>query len=273
MNENSQKVAVIMSVYKSDDPDALLDAFNSMLGQTYPCDIFIYRDGLIPKALGDVLEKIATFSNVSLVASEKNKGLAYALNVLIDKVMTKNYDFIARMDSDDISRINRVEMQVNYLNSNVDIDVCGTSCREFGASFALNEKHLPTTHDELLNFSITRCPLIHPTVMFRSTVFSSGVRYPTDTSFTEDMALWFALLERGYRFGNINEVLLDYRLNENTIYRRKGIHKALSEVKIRLTNMMVLKKVSFKNFGLILSRFVFHLMPAYLLRVAYKRMR
>ncbi len=113
------------------------------------------------------------------------------------------------------------------------MDVCGTSCHEFGASFSLDEKHLPKGHDQLVEFSITRCPFIHPTVMFRSSVFEKGHRYPTNTSLTEDMALWFQLLKSGCVFANLNDVLLDYRLNENTINRRHGIGKAFSEIRIR----------------------------------------
>jgi hypothetical protein len=84
------------------------------------------------------------------------------------------------------------------------------------------------------------------------------------------MALWFYLLQNGFRFANINEVLLDYRLDEQTIYRRKGFNKALSEIKLRSKYMKILKQTSLKNIMLIYSRILFHLMPANVLRMAYK---
>ena len=270
---NNQNVAVIMSVYRLDSPLALKGAIDSILNQTYACDLFIYSDGTIPLGLEQIIDEIITNTRVKYFGSEKNSGLAFALNQLIDIVIVSNYQYIARMDSDDISRVSRIERQVNYFNDNPTVDVCGTSCREFGASYALDEKHLPQTHDELLSFSIARCPLIHPSVMFRSSVFVSGNRYPTNTALTEDMALWFNLLKKGYRFGNINEVLLDYRLNENTIDRRKGMGKALSEVRLRTVNMLALKQFSFKNVLLICSRIIFHLMPSSLVKLAYKKAR
>lgn len=109
--------------------------------------------------------------------------------------------------------------------------------------------------------------------MFRSVVFIAGNRYGTDTTLTEDMELWFSLLKKGYRFGNINEVLLDYRLNENTIERRKGTDKAWSEVRIRISNMFALNKFSLKNLLLICSRILFHVMPSTLIKLAYKKAR
>lgn len=269
----NHNVAVIMSVYKSDDPEALIESVNSILNQSYKCDLFLYQDGPVPEVTQEVIDRFRVNSSVHYYRGEENSGLAFALNRLIDKVIGNGYHFIARMDSDDIAHVDRIFEQVHYFNNNPSVDVCGTSCREFGASYALDEKHLPTTHEQLLIFSITRCPFIHPTVMFRESVFSDGNRYPTNTLLTEDMALWFELLSKGYRFGNINKVLLDYCLTEDTINRRKGLGKAMSEVRIRTRNMFILKQFSFKNLLLIYSRVVFHLMPSFLVKIAYKKAR
>lgn len=87
------------------------------------------------------------------------------------------------------------------------------------------------------------------------------------------MALWFDLLNAGFKFSNINEVLLDYRLSENTVNRRKGIKKALSEIKVRFHNMISLKQVSVWNVTMIFARIIFHLMPNFLVKLAYKNAR
>lgn len=266
-------VSVIMCVYRSDDPEMLKISINSILNQTTKCDLLIYQDGEIPSMLSEVLQQYSERGEIKLFVNLINKGLASGLNYLINHSLESGYDYIARMDSDDISRSERIEKQVNFFINNPTIDVVGTSCHEFGASFALDEKHLPVKHNELLDFSITRCPFIHPSVMFRSSVFEKGHRYPENTTLTEDMALWFELLNDSIQFGNLNEVLLDYRLNEDTIKRRKGLNKALSEFKIRFINMISLKRVSVKNIVLISSRIVFHLLPDFLVKLAYKKSR
>ena len=272
MSKNSS-VVVIMSVYKSDTPDALKIAIDSILEQTVICDLLIYQDGSIPNILSGVLSEYTDRINIQLFINSINKGLASGLNCLINYAIEQKYEYIARMDSDDISRPKRIEKQVIFFENNKNIDVLGTSCHEFGASFALDEKHLPKTHEELLNFSITRCPFIHPSVMFRSSVFEKGIRYPENTVLTEDMALWFLLLNNGFQFANINEILLDYRLNENTINRRKGFKKAMSEINIRTQNMISLKQINIKNISLIGARIVFHIMPSSLVKLAYKKAR
>lgn len=268
-------VAVIMSVYKSDSLDNIQKAVLSLTNQDYSAfSVFIFIDGGVDPKVESYLNDCCSVHNVILVRSAENIGLAGALNKLIDQILLKpNYEFIARMDSDDISRPSRLSAQVAFMLRNEHVDVCGTSCREFGADFALEEKHLPTDHEDLLDFSITRCPFIHPTVMFRRRIFESGIRYPTTTKFTEDMALWFELLSKGYIFSNINDILLDYRLNQDTLKRRQGLGKAFSEIGVRLNYMFKLQRVTVKNTLLITSRLFFHLLPEQLMTVAYKRAR
>lgn len=268
-------VAVIMSVYKTDTLDNLKEAVLSIANQDYEnFSIFIFKDGELSPDVDLFLRDYHCNHDVFIVNSEHNLGLASALNILIDKILLlPEYEFIARMDSDDISRPSRLSTQVQFMLSHENIDVCGTSCHEFGADFALDEKHLPVEHGTLLDFSISRCPFIHPTVMFRRRVFESGMRYPTSTNLTEDMALWFELLSKGFIFSNINVVLLDYRLNQNTLKRRHGFKKALSEIQIRLTYMFRLRRVTLKNTTLIISRLFFHLLPERLMSVVYKNAR
>ncbi|MEN3799162.1 glycosyltransferase [Aeromonas veronii] len=267
-------VAVIMSVYHKDDPLALYEALQSLINQTYCCDIFVYIDGLVPDSLNSVLDDFKSTRGVRLFSSENNQGLAVALNYLIDQVMSMNYQFIARMDSDDVCYPNRIAKQIEFLERNNDVDVLGSNCREFGADFALSEKSLPKSHEQLIDFSIVRCPFIHPTVMFRSRVFSDkSIRYPTDTALTEDMALWFLLLVNDFKFANLSETLLDYRLNEATLSRRRGFAKSMSEVKMRFHYMGRLKRYSLRNIAGVLTRLVFHVMPISLVRLAYRHMR
>lgn len=270
---NDVRVCVILSLYISDALNDFMKAAESILNQSYNCDLHIYCDGPLESEVYNYLLLLKKNKRVVVYENDINKGLAFGLNFLIDKVLSLNYTYIARMDSDDISRTNRIFQQVKYLEKELDVDVLGTSCAEFGATYALAEKHLPKTHDSLLSFSLTRCPFIHPTVMFRRTVFEGGIRYPTHTTFTEDMALWFILLEKGFKFNNLNDVLLDYRLNENTVDRRHGFSKALSECSLRLKYMFRLRQFSLKNLALIISRLFFHVMPIKVMKFAYKSFR
>lgn len=272
-DDKTPSVAVIMCVYRSDSPDYLMSAIKSILDQSYKCDLFIYQDGKIPEELLTILTKFSKKDNVFIYKNAINNGLAFGLNYLIDITLPMGYQYIARMDSDDISLKDRLQEQVCFLEKNSEIDVLGCYCKEFGSNFALEVKKVPVHHDKLLQFSIARCPFIHPTVIFRSSVFEKGYRYPENTKLTEDMALWFELLNNGFIFSNLDKVLFEYRLNSNTIARRKGIKKSISEFTIRIKNMRKLNQTSLKNITLISFRLIFHILPDTLLTHIYKKYR
>lgn len=272
---NTSSVAIIMSVYKNDKLDHIKEAINSVYIQENIIPlILVYIDGEIPQQQFEYLESLYRDNIIELISSRNNQGLSFALNMLIDKALTyPDVEYIARMDSNDISYPTRLSIQKEFLDLNSDIDILGTSCQEFGASYALNEKRLPSNHSDLIQFSITRCPFIPPSVMFRRRVFEQGNRYPTHTCFTEDMAFWLELLYKNYKFHNLPDVLLKYRLEENTMSRRSGLSKAKSEVSLRLGYMFLLNKFSFKNMLLIYSRYFFHLLPPKIMSLAYKHLR
>lgn len=269
----NHSVAIILSVYRAEKPQYFYESLSSLFAQTMKVDVYLYVDGPITESLQDVIKYFEKYQNFYTFYGEVNKGLAFALNTLIDITLSKRYTYIARMDTDDISHQNRIEKQFAFLEKQNDIDVLGSYCHEFGSEYALDLKRVPLDHDSLKKYSIIRCPFIHPTVMFRSTVFEGGIRYPLDTRFTEDMALWLNLLEKGFRFHNLPEVLLDYRINANTFSRRRGIKKAFSEFSLRFKYMMILKQFSIKRCLVLVIKFIFHLLPLFMISYAYKKHR
>ncbi|EMT6576666.1 glycosyltransferase [Providencia rettgeri] len=275
MIRNTSSVAVIMSVYKNDKLTHVKEAIESVYQQEDIAPlILVYVDGKIPQQQFSYLESLHDRNIIELTFSKNNQGLSFALNTLIDKALVyPNVEYIARMDSDDISLPQRLKKQKYFMDAHTEVDILGTACEEFGTSYALVEKKLPSYHPDLENFSITRCPFIHPSVMFRRRVFEQGNRYPTHTCFTEDMAFWLELLYKNYKFHNLPDVLLRYRLEENTMTRRAGLSKAKSEVSLRLGYMFLLNKFSFKNMFLIYSRYFFHLLPPKIMALAYKHLR
>lgn len=272
MNRKKSSIAVIMSVYAKERPEFLSESLDSLSKQSFKCDVFLYCDGHLTNELNMVIDRFSKIINLFIYKSDINEGLTHALNFLISEVRCFNYCYIARMDSDDICYFDRMEKQVIFFQDNEDVDIVGGFCNEFGGDFNLEEKKLPTKHSDLLKFSIRRSPFIHPTVMFRASVFDSGIRYP-NAVLTEDLALWYELLLNGFIIANINTCLIKYRVNNSTLSRRNGLSKAICEVKLRLRFMVKSNQVSFSNAIYIFLRFAFHLLPVKALRIAYKFLR
>ena len=106
--------SVIMSVYKNDNPEQLDVALDSIINQTLPpSEIVVVVDGPVPETLSKVLEdKKSVFPQLRTLYQEKNVGLGGALRIAVENAQ---YNYLARMDSDDISLPNRFELKMNEL--------------------------------------------------------------------------------------------------------------------------------------------------------------
>ncbi|PAS87713.1 hypothetical protein CDN89_12495 [Escherichia coli] len=93
-----------MSVYRNDNEDDFIRAIESILSQSYSCDLLIYQDGPVNHMIYSAIQKYSSNPSIILFNSPINKGLAHALNTMIEYCLKSHYKYIARMDSDDISR-------------------------------------------------------------------------------------------------------------------------------------------------------------------------
>ena len=116
------KIAVIMSIYRNDRIDFVKLAVESILNQTYKdFDYYIQYDGPVDAEVDAYLSGIKD-ERVRILRRAENKGLAQSLNDLLNIVMPMGYEFIARMDADDISEVNRFEKQIEYFESQLEFE-------------------------------------------------------------------------------------------------------------------------------------------------------
>ena len=128
------KIAVIMSIYRNDRIDLRELWVESILNQTYrDFDYFIQYDGPVDAEVDAYLSGIKD-ERVRILRRAENKGLAQSLNDLLNIVMPMGYEFIARMDADDISELNRFEKQLEYFRRHPELDCLGTWAIEITSS-------------------------------------------------------------------------------------------------------------------------------------------
>lgn len=133
MQEKLVKVAVIMSLYRNDNIDYVSEAIDSILNQTYSAyDFYIQYDGPIRDEVDSYLSSLED-DRIKIYKRSENKGLAQSLNDLLNIVMPLGYEFIARMDADDICDTCRFERQIEYLQEHPDIECLGTFAVEINS--------------------------------------------------------------------------------------------------------------------------------------------
>lgn len=228
------KISVIMSVYKNDNKDHFKCAVDSLLNQTYlPSEIIIVVDGLVNKGIDVLLKEYSKLDVFNIIKLKKNKGLANALNT---GFLESKYEFIARMDSDDICIPSRFEKQIDFFKTNKDIQILGGQIIQFKNKIEekVLRRKLPIKHIEMISLMKTRSPFAHPTVMFKKEVMTKTQGYST-VYFPEDYDFFVRSFLHGFKFANLDENILFFRLGEDevsSIKRRWGKEYAKSEFKL-----------------------------------------
>lgn len=236
-NQNlGQLMIVLMSVYKNDNPVHLRLSIDSITNQTYQDFLLLIGvDGGIGDDLAEVLHSYEKKSNIKIFWFAENRGLTAVLNNLLKEGQKLHPLYFARMDADDISRIDRFEKQVKYLNENPELDVIGGAIEEMEYDGSLNGKVIqyPLTHQDCFNFFATRNPLAHPAVMFRASFFDKVASYNANYKKNQDTELWYRAFKAGCKFGNLKDVVLTFRVSKDMYKRRGGTKFAKEVLKLR----------------------------------------
>ena len=199
-------VSILMPIYKTEP--FLREALDSMLSQTFTDFELIVLNDCSPGNAEEILDEYKDLRIVRYLG-EKNAGLANVLNVGMEMARGK---YIARMDSDDLSSPNRLEVQVNYLEQHPDIDLCSCGMTLFGAMEDrwIRESDFETLRINALFFS----PILHASSVWRRDAFDRlGLRFRQEMVPAEDYDLWCRALSGGLRLVNIPECLYQYRIH------------------------------------------------------------
>lgn len=226
-------ISVVMAVYKNDTALFFDEAIISLFNQTYlPSEIIVVIDGFVNQEIEDVIQKYYNNTLFKIIRLSENKGLANALNV---GIKSSKYDFIARMDADDICFPDRFEKQIKYLLKE-NLDIVGGQIIEFGKNKedVISERKVPLNHIDMVRFMKLRSPFSHPSILFRKEVFTSLGGYDT-IIFPEDYDFFVRAYLGGFKFGNVKDHVLYFRLGENlseAIKRRWGLKYAVNEINL-----------------------------------------
>ena len=267
---NAHRISVIMSTYRGEKPEYLDRALQSIWHdqKRKPDEIVLVQDGPLTPELSAVADawKKALGSTLVLIVKPVNEGLAAALNDAIDAA---SGDLIARMDSDDISLPDRFLLQEQYMDRHPDVDILGTSIREFNDEGTLSAvQRYPATMPDVLRTMYKASPLAHPTVMYRSSFFRAGYRYSSRYHICEDVTMWYDAAAGGRVINSLQDVLLEFRRNPSVL-RRRSREKAWSEFLAYNDGISrVYGKLSYK-YVYSLLRMCFRLMPTSLVSLIY----
>lgn len=225
--------SVLMSVYYKEKPEYLRESMLSIYNQTVPTNDFVLVcDGPLNEELDMVITEMRElFGEVlRVVRLEKNLGLGNALNIGLEHCQN---ELIARMDSDDISREDRCEKELQVFINEPSIDIVSGIVEEFEDTVEAvsAQRRLPENNEDILSFARKRTPFNHPCVMYRKDAVMRAGSYQ-DFYLLEDYYLWIRMLMNQCKGYNLQEPILWMRSGNGMFKRRGGWKYAKSQIKL-----------------------------------------
>lgn len=261
-----KKYSVLMSLYKKENPEYLRIAIDSMLNQTVaPDEIVLVEDGPLTDELYAVLDDYPILHRIK---NEKNLGLGLALNVGLKECRN---ELVARMDTDDCSKPERCEKQLQRFLEKPYLAIVGSHIDEFigDTSNVISQRIVPTTSEEIYKFAKKRSAFNHPTVMYSKTAVLENNGY-ANLKRNQDVDLFGRMQFKGYKAENVDEALLWFRSSDELAKRRKSWQNTWSYI-ATIRKFWKMGYSSFTDYAIVgIAQTGMYLMPIKLQNYIYK---
>lgn len=262
-----KKYSVLMSLYKKENPEYLRIAIDSMLNQTVaPDEIVLVEDGPLTDGLYAVLDE---YPMLHRIKNETNLGLGLALNVGLKECRN---ELVARMDTDDCSKPDRCEKQLQRFLEKPYLAIVGSHIDEFigDTSNVISQRIVPTTSEEIYKFAKKRSAFNHPAVMYSKTAVLENNGY-ANLKRNQDVDLFGRMQFKGYKAENIDEALLWFRSSDELAKRRKSWQNTWSYI-ATIRKFWKMGYSSFTDYAIVgIAQTGMYLMPIKLQNYIYKK--
>ena len=204
------KITVLMSVYNTKE-DYLREAIESILNQTLREFEFIIINDASNEQTINILDQYND-DRILRIDNEVNLGLTASLN---KGLSIARGEYIARMDADDISYPNRLELQYQYMQKHPNVAILGGWTKSNG-KISKYQGHASSKWRKV-RMLIENVGIAHPTAFMRTDFLKKyNLAYDVSIKKSQDYDLWTRCLE----YGNIAvcpHVILEYRVHDEQI--------------------------------------------------------
>lgn len=227
----------------------LTDAIKSVLAQTYPYwELILVDDGSTDNSLKIAQEFAVKDNRIRVISDGSNKKLPARLNQIINEA---KYDYIARMDADDIMHPQRLEKQLSFLENNKKYDLVSNGIISIDSQNEIKGfRCVSQLYDDFSQPSLSY-PVVHPSVMARKSWYERN-HYSLEYPRAEDFELWTRTIKKNdFNMAVLPDLLLYYREEGNlSIEKIINSYKDMQKIFSKYDSKNVLKidilKLNFK---------------------------
>lgn len=234
MNRQFPKVVVVSVFYNRED--FVLNSVQSLLDQTYPnLDIVLVNDG----STDNTLAKLSTFISEGVkVETWDNQGFTKSIRKVLSNLSCK---YVAIHGAGDISERERIQRQVDALESDQKAAFCGTASANVDPNDMkiLDIQNFPRDVLRLSDYKEST-PATHGSVMYRYSSYLDAGGYDDRLTYTQDWDLWLRLLTKYDSHAIFLRDVLYKRLsfpNSASNSAKKSIAQLISGEFVQLANL------------------------------------
>jgi glycosyltransferase involved in cell wall biosynthesis len=225
---DSRSIAVLIPVFND---DGQLDAtLRSIDDQRVPVVVVVVDDGSVtPVALHR-----QSRHEIVVLRHDVNRGIEHALNTGLGYIVEREIPFVARLDNGDRCAPDRLERQRDFLEQNPSVHLVGSAVEwRDDAGRSRFTRVFPTTHDTIVRALHHTTVLIHPAVMFRTSVVTTAGMYSSAYPAAEDLE-FFWRIARQHRVANLPETLVVTRFDPSGLSIRRRREQLRSTLRLQL---------------------------------------
>lgn len=206
------KISVIMPFYNC---EKYLDySINSILNQTYKDFEFIIINDASNDNSDNIVKKYLYDKRIIYIKNEHNVWIVKNLNKWLELA---KWEYIARMDADDISLEDRFEKQISFLDKNIEVWIVGWTMEIMDENWNVYSKRQYNLTDEEIRKKLFRySPFCHATTMYRKKIIDQIGGYNIYLHDAEDYEIYFRIWLLS-KFANLPNVTYRMRVNRNSV--------------------------------------------------------
>ncbi|WP_180025384.1 glycosyltransferase [Acinetobacter sp. YH16049] len=201
------KVSIGIPFFNAED--YLADSIKSVIGQSFQdWELILVNDGSTDRSLEIANNFANSDKRIRVISDGLNRKLPYRLNQIIHE---SKYEYIARMDADDLIHPDRLKIQLDFFEKNKEFDLVSTGM------VSINDKNqirgIRCVNDIYTDFSQVKrhYPIVHASILARKSWYLRN-NYDIELPRSEDFELWCRCISNNdLKLAVLPDVLYYYR--------------------------------------------------------------
>jgi len=222
-------IALLITAYNRQEK--LERTLASLEPELHLLDIILVDDGSDPPINIDIFSHYP----IHLIRLPENRGIVGALNAGLEYIYSTDYEYIARLDSDDVVINQRFTKQLAFLREHRDIGLVGSHFYVVNSNGDILSHSVRPLEDKNIRKAMhLGCVLGHTTLMMRTDIARKNGFYDRSYKVAQDYEYYWRMLAIT-KVANLPDFLVKYEVGaENSVSVARRRLQAFNALKIKL---------------------------------------